>query len=73
VGLSKIRETATFGGLPLAERRQELKCGVWVLDTQSGQVVEFLEFRGPSRSGQGRMAPISSHHGLVDLVPWVEL
>jgi uncharacterized protein (TIGR03032 family) len=44
VGLSKIRETAMFGGLPLAERRHELKCGVWVLDTHSGQVVEFLEF-----------------------------
>jgi uncharacterized protein (TIGR03032 family) len=44
VGLSRIRETATFGGLPLAERRHELKCGVWVLDALSGQVVEFLEF-----------------------------
>jgi uncharacterized protein (TIGR03032 family) len=44
VGLSKIRETSTFGGLPLAERQRELKCGVWVLDTQSGHVIEFLEF-----------------------------
>jgi uncharacterized protein (TIGR03032 family) len=44
VGLSKIRETSTFGGLPLAERRHELKCGVWVLDAGSGQVAEFLEF-----------------------------
>lgn len=44
VGLSKIRETSTFGGLPLAERRHELKCGVWVLDTHSGQTIEFLEF-----------------------------
>jgi uncharacterized protein (TIGR03032 family) len=44
VGLSRIRETSTFGGLPLAERRHELKCGVWVLETQSGRVAEFLEF-----------------------------
>jgi uncharacterized protein (TIGR03032 family) len=44
VGLSKIRETSTFGGLPLAERRHELKCGVWVLDAHSGQAAEFLEF-----------------------------
>ncbi|HLJ97930.1 MAG TPA: TIGR03032 family protein [Gemmataceae bacterium] len=44
VGLSKIRETSTFGGMPLAQRRNQLKCGVWVLDNRSGQVVEFLEF-----------------------------
>jgi uncharacterized protein (TIGR03032 family) len=44
VGLSRIRETSTFGGLPLAERRHELKCGVWVLDTLTGQTAEFLEF-----------------------------
>jgi uncharacterized protein (TIGR03032 family) len=44
VGLSRIRETATFDGLPLAERRHELKCGVCVLDARSGQTIEFLEF-----------------------------
>src|SRR5262245_1802885 len=32
VGLSKIRETSTFGGMPIAERRPELKCGVGVVD-----------------------------------------
>ena len=44
VGLSKIRETTTFGGVPLAERRDELKCGVWVVDIETGSVVSFLEF-----------------------------
>lgn len=44
VGLSKIRETSTFGGVPIAERLDELKCGVWVLDVESGRVVAFLEF-----------------------------
>ncbi len=44
VGLSKIRESSTFGGLPIAERRQELKCGVWVIDTVGGKTVEWLEF-----------------------------
>jgi uncharacterized protein (TIGR03032 family) len=44
VGLSKIRETATFGGVPIAEQREELKCGVWVVDLTAGTVVEFLEF-----------------------------
>jgi uncharacterized protein (TIGR03032 family) len=45
VGLSKIRETSTFGGLPIAERIRELKCGVWCLDIASGQLVAFLEFQ----------------------------
>ncbi len=44
VGLSKIRETAVFGGLPLAERVKDLCCGVWVLDTNTGQTVEFIRF-----------------------------
>ena len=28
VGMSRIRETSTFGGVPIAERRDELRCGV---------------------------------------------
>ena len=44
VGLSKIRETAVFGGVPIAERSEERKCGVSVVDTESGQVVAFIEF-----------------------------
>jgi uncharacterized protein (TIGR03032 family) len=44
VGLSKIRETSTFGGMPIAERRQELKCGVGVVDLGTGRLVSHLEF-----------------------------
>jgi uncharacterized protein (TIGR03032 family) len=44
VGLSKIRETATFGGMPIAERRPELKCGVGVVDLTTGRLVAHLEF-----------------------------
>jgi uncharacterized protein (TIGR03032 family) len=44
VGLSKIRETATFGGMPIAERRQELKCGVGVVDLSTGRLAAHLEF-----------------------------
>jgi uncharacterized protein (TIGR03032 family) len=44
VGLSKIRETATFGGMPIAERRPELKCGVGVVDLDTGRLVAHLEF-----------------------------
>jgi uncharacterized protein (TIGR03032 family) len=44
VGLSKIRETSTFGGLPIAERLGNLKCGVWILDLRTGGTAGFLEF-----------------------------
>jgi uncharacterized protein (TIGR03032 family) len=44
VGLSKIRETATFGGMPIAERRPELKCGVGVVDLATGRLMAHLEF-----------------------------
>jgi uncharacterized protein (TIGR03032 family) len=44
VGLSKIRETSTFGGMPIAERRPELKCGVGVVDLTSGRLVAHFEF-----------------------------
>jgi len=45
VGLSRIRETAVFGGVPIAERRQELKCGVGVVDLRTGQAVAALQFQ----------------------------
>jgi len=44
IGLSKIRETSTFGGMPIAERRPELKCGVGVVDLSTGRLVAHLEF-----------------------------
>ncbi len=44
VGLSQVRETATFGGLPLMERLDERLCGVWAVNPQSGDVIGFLRF-----------------------------
>jgi uncharacterized protein (TIGR03032 family) len=44
VGLSQVRETATFGGLPLMERLDERLCGVWAVNPQNGRVVGFLRF-----------------------------
>ena len=44
VGLSKIRETATFGGMPITKRRPELKCGVGVVDLGTGRLMAHLEF-----------------------------
>jgi uncharacterized protein (TIGR03032 family) len=44
VGLSKIRETSTFGGMPIAARRPDLKCGVGAVDLTTGRLVAHLEF-----------------------------
>lgn len=44
VGLSKIRETSTFGGVPIAENRARLKCGVAVVNVQTGELVGQFEF-----------------------------
>jgi uncharacterized protein (TIGR03032 family) len=44
VGLSRIRETAVFGGVPIAERRDELKCGVGVADLRTGRQVAAFQF-----------------------------
>jgi uncharacterized protein (TIGR03032 family) len=45
VGLSKIRATSAMDGVPLAQRREQLKCGVAVVDLRSGQVMALLEFQ----------------------------
>ena len=44
IGLSRIRETAIFGGVPIAERHAELKCGIGVIDLNTGNTVAMLEF-----------------------------
>jgi uncharacterized protein (TIGR03032 family) len=46
VGLSQIRESAIFGGIPIAESAQDRCCGVWVVDTHSGATVAFIRFEG---------------------------
>ncbi|MEK6239086.1 MAG: TIGR03032 family protein [Planctomycetales bacterium] len=44
IGLSEVRESAVFSGIPLTERVKERSCGVWVIDTRDGQTVAFLKF-----------------------------
>ena len=45
IGLSQVRETAVFSGIPIAERPvEERACGVWVVDVRSGETVAFLRF-----------------------------
>src|SRR4029078_11249122 len=45
IGLSKIRQTSAMDGVPLADRRCELKCGIAVVDLRSGQTIAFLELQ----------------------------
>jgi uncharacterized protein (TIGR03032 family) len=46
IGLSQVRESALFSGIPITERLpvEERKCGVWIVDTRNGQTVAFLRF-----------------------------
>tara|TARA_R110002072_G_scaffold217365_2_gene375041 strand:- start:77745 stop:78863 length:1119 start_codon:yes stop_codon:yes gene_type:complete len=46
VGLSMIREKDQFGGMPIAEQFDDTqrKCGVCVVDLQTGQLTAFLWF-----------------------------
>jgi uncharacterized protein (TIGR03032 family) len=44
VGLSQIRESSTFGDLPVTRRLRERQCGVWMVELRSGGVVGFLRF-----------------------------
>lgn len=44
VGLSRIRERSTFGGIPLADHRENLRCAVAAVDLQTGRAAAFFEF-----------------------------
>ena len=47
VGLSQVRESAVFSGIPLVERLQkaeERTCGVWVLNIETGETLAFCRF-----------------------------
>ena len=49
VGLSQVRETATFSGIPITERLEERCCGVWVVDIAAGQTSASCASRTPCR------------------------
>lgn len=46
VGLSKVRDSAIFTGIPLVERLEERACGVWVVDVRNGETVAWVKFEG---------------------------
>ena len=44
IGLSQVRESAVFSGIPLVQRLRERTCGVWVVNIETGKTVGFLRF-----------------------------
>ena len=44
IGLSKVRESAVFSGIPLVQRLKERTCGVWVVNVETGETLGFLRF-----------------------------
>jgi uncharacterized protein (TIGR03032 family) len=45
VGLSQVRETAVFGGVPIAEQQlEERTCGVWIVNLETAQTIAFVKF-----------------------------
>ena len=44
VGLSQVRETNTFAGIPITADGSERRSGVWVIDLESGETVALLRF-----------------------------
>jgi uncharacterized protein (TIGR03032 family) len=46
IGLSQVRETAVFSGLPLTGRVSERQCGVYLVDIEAAAIVGLLKFVG---------------------------
>jgi uncharacterized protein (TIGR03032 family) len=46
IGLSQVRESVVFSGIPLTEhiQDQERICGVWVVHIETGHTIAFLKF-----------------------------
>lgn len=44
IGLSKVRESAVFSGIPLTQQVSERICGVWIVNIRSGEILGFLRF-----------------------------
>jgi len=45
IGLSQVRESAVFSGIPIASRPLDQRCcGVWVVDIYTGETVAFVKF-----------------------------
>lgn len=66
IGSSQARENRTFGGLPLEERREELECGVFIVDLRSGKLAGFIRFEAGCRELFDVQAlPNTFHAGVI--------
>lgn len=45
IGLSQVRESV-FKDLPVTQTAEERNCGVWVVDTRTGEIAGFVRFEG---------------------------
>lgn len=43
IGVSKVRESATFSGLPITKLPKRVS-GIWIVNIKTGQIVSFIEF-----------------------------
>ena len=43
IGLSQVRESAVFSGIPLLQRLEERACGVWVVDSGDHKGADIIE------------------------------
>lgn len=43
IGVSKVRESATFSGLPVTRLPKRI-CGVWIVGLQHGNILSYIEF-----------------------------
>ena len=68
IGLSQVRESAVFSGIPLVERVTERTCGVWMVNIETGQTVGFLRFE----SGVQEIFAVQILHGMrfPELLEW---
>ena len=44
IGLSQVRETAVFSGIPITEKNIERNSGIWIINIETGQLVAFVKF-----------------------------
>jgi uncharacterized protein (TIGR03032 family) len=70
IGLSQVRESAVFSGIPLVQRLRERTCGVWVVNIETGKTLGFLRFEG----GVQEIFAVQALRGILfpELMEWTD-
>ena len=69
VGLSQVRESATFSGIPITEQLTERISGVWVVNIKTGEMAAFLRFE---EAVQEIFAVEILHARFPELLEWAD-